>query len=77
MTQKFLDEQIADYEKRLIEAEERLKEFKQRNVGRMPGAGGDYFARLEQARNALQITELQLQELSHRRDNLAGRPGRR
>ena len=45
--QKFLVDQIADYEKRLATDEERLAAFKKQNVGLMPGAQGDYFSRLQ------------------------------
>jgi len=45
--QKFLREQIEEYEQRLREAEARLADFKRRNVGLMPGAQGDYFSRLQ------------------------------
>lgn len=45
--QKFLREQIEEYETRLREAEARLADFKRRNVGLMPGAQGDYFSRLQ------------------------------
>jgi polysaccharide chain length determinant protein (PEP-CTERM system associated) len=44
---KFLQEQIEEYEQRLRESEERLADFKRRNVGLMPGAQGDYFTRLQ------------------------------
>jgi len=45
--QKFLRDQIEDYEQKLREAEARLAEFKRRNVALMPGAQGDYFSRLQ------------------------------
>lgn len=45
--QKFLEKQIAEYEARLHEAEERLAEFKRTNVGLMPGQTGDYYTRLQ------------------------------
>lgn len=45
--QKFLREQIEEYEQRLRESEARLADFKRRNVGLMPGAQGDYFTRLQ------------------------------
>ena len=70
VTKKFLDEQIAEYEKRLIEAEDRLKEFKQRNVGKMPGEGGGYYARLESQRAELKQARLELTEAVRRRDEL-------
>jgi polysaccharide chain length determinant protein (PEP-CTERM system associated) len=47
--QKFLEQQIQDYERRLGEAEQRLSDFKRRNVGLMPGAGTDYFSSLQAA----------------------------
>ena len=47
VAQKFLREQIEEYEQRLREAEDRLADFKRRNVGLMPGAQGDYFSRLQ------------------------------
>lgn len=70
VTKKFLDEQIAEYEKRLIEAEDRLKEFKQRNVGKMPGEGGGYYTRLEAQRAELKQARLELTEAVRRRDEL-------
>jgi polysaccharide chain length determinant protein (PEP-CTERM system associated) len=66
VTQKFLDEQIAEYEKRLLDAEQRLKEFKQRNVGHMPDEGGSYFKQLQAAKQALKAAELELQEAQNR-----------
>jgi polysaccharide chain length determinant protein (PEP-CTERM system associated) len=45
--QQFLREQIAEYEKRLQEAETRLADFKKQNIGKMPDTRGDYFARLQ------------------------------
>jgi len=49
--QKFLVDQVAEYERRLREAEERLAAFKQKNVGLLPGQTGDYYGDL-QAQNA-------------------------
>jgi len=43
---RFLREQIADYDRRLADAENRLAEFKKRNFGLVPGAEGDHFSRL-------------------------------
>lgn len=70
VTQKFLDEQIQEYEKRLVEAEDRLKQFKQRNVGHMPGEGSGYFQALEQARERLKQAKLELQEAQNRGSTL-------
>src|SRR5262249_31364227 len=35
--------EIKDYERRLVESEDRLKEFKRQNVGMMPNEHGDYY----------------------------------
>jgi polysaccharide chain length determinant protein (PEP-CTERM system associated) len=45
--QRFLEEQIKDYESRLRTAENRLAEFKKSNVGLMPTEQGGYFERLQ------------------------------
>ena len=44
--EEFLNEQIQDYEQRLIKSEERLAEFQKKNVGFMPDEKGGYYARL-------------------------------
>jgi polysaccharide chain length determinant protein (PEP-CTERM system associated) len=51
--QRFLESQIAEYEGRLQEAENRLADFKKNNIGKMPGDRGDYFARLQTEMNGL------------------------
>lgn len=71
VTQKFLDEQISEYERKLIEAEERLKEFKRKNLAVMPGTGEDYYASLKSVGMQLQQAKLDLEEAVQRRDELA------
>tara|TARA_R110002110_G_scaffold91264_1_gene237393 strand:- start:51387 stop:52919 length:1533 start_codon:yes stop_codon:yes gene_type:complete len=68
--QDFLDNQIKEYEGRLIEAEARLAAFKQRNVGTLPGESGDYYERLNNANVELSSARLQLSELENRRREL-------
>ncbi|HHQ41835.1 MAG TPA: chain length-determining protein [Chromatiales bacterium] len=67
---KFLEQQIAEYAKRLDEAERRLMEFKRRNVGLLPGQGGDYFSRLEKVQGELEAARLELRQAVNRRDEL-------
>lgn len=68
--QGFLNQQIAESEARLIEAENRLAEFQRTNVDMLPGERGDYYSRLRQARTDLQEARLQLRELENRRTEL-------
>jgi polysaccharide chain length determinant protein (PEP-CTERM system associated) len=68
--QKFLMEQIKEYEGRLFAAEERLKEFKRENARFMPTVGQGYFQTLEAARRALEESRLGLSESRNRRDEL-------
>jgi len=68
--QDFLDDQIAEYEGRLIEAEARLATFKQRYVGALPGEAGGYYERLGQAQQELSAAQLQLREMENRRSEL-------
>ena len=44
--QRFLEEQLTDYGRRLADAENQLAEFKKKNLGLVPGDEGGYFARL-------------------------------
>jgi len=43
---RFIDEQIKGYEQKLTESENRLKEFKLKNLGVTSGGGADYFTRM-------------------------------
>lgn len=65
--QNFIDEQIADYEKRLVAAEDRLARFKQEHVDVLPGNDGGYYARLQEARGQLESARLELREAENRR----------
>lgn len=70
MAQQFLDRQIADYETRLIDAEDRLREFKRRNVDALPDQEANFYARLTAARTNLEAVELSLREANFRRNEL-------
>jgi len=68
---KFIDSQIKEYEQRLIEAENRLKEFKRKNAGLMPGQQGQgYFEQIKAARFQLESAELSLNEAKNLRNEL-------
>jgi polysaccharide chain length determinant protein (PEP-CTERM system associated) len=65
-TRQFIEEQIKDYESRLVAAETRLKEFKRQNLGLMPTDGGGYYARLEAVRRQVSEAALALEEAERR-----------
>lgn len=58
--QQFLESQVQDYEKRLRTAEDRIAEFKSRNVGFMPAEQGGYFAQLQKETEAVDDTRTKL-----------------
>lgn len=64
--EKFLSEQIAEYEKRLIEAERKLSEFKKNKMFLMPSAESNYYARLGAEKQNLETAMLELQQLETR-----------
>jgi polysaccharide chain length determinant protein (PEP-CTERM system associated) len=65
---RFIDEQIEVYEKKLQEAENRLKEFRIRNAGLTPGEGKDYFVRMHETELLLSQARLELREAETARD---------
>lgn len=69
----FLTTQIADYGRRLSASEQRLADFKKRNVGLLPGeqGTGDYFARLQGETEALSLARRNLDLALRKRDALA------
>jgi len=71
VAQRFLRSQLADYETRLFEAEQRLAAFKQQNVGLLPGGSrGDYYTRLEAEMATLQQMQSRQRQLTERRNEL-------
>jgi polysaccharide chain length determinant protein (PEP-CTERM system associated) len=68
--QRFLEKQIQEYEKRLVEAESRLTEFKRRNLDTLPSQSGDAFNRLQRTQAQLEDLQLELKEASIKRNEL-------
>lgn len=68
--QRFIEAQIGTLEERLRASEERLAEFKKKNVGLMPGERGDYYSRLQDATDALDKLRGEQALLETRRDQL-------
>jgi polysaccharide chain length determinant protein (PEP-CTERM system associated) len=69
--QRFVEDQIRDYETRLNEAEQRLADFKKKNVGMVPGdQTNDYFTRLQNEMDAVKKADTQLGIAMTRRNAL-------
>lgn len=67
---KFLDKEIAGYEKKLEEAETRLKEFKLKNLEVQTGDGKDHFSKMTETSALLEQSRLALREAEQSRDAL-------
>jgi polysaccharide chain length determinant protein (PEP-CTERM system associated) len=57
---QFVEQQIKEYERRLVEAEQNLAKFKLENIGFLPKEGGDYYQSLRQANDKLETAQLEL-----------------
>ena len=68
--QQFLEAQIADYEKRLRSAEDRLADFKSRHMGLMPTEQGGYFAQLQKESDTVANVKTKLAQAESRRTAL-------
>jgi polysaccharide chain length determinant protein (PEP-CTERM system associated) len=68
--QRFLKEQIDEYERKLRDAEDRLAEFKKTNIGLMPGDTGDYYQRRQASTEELARLRSQYALAEQRRDEL-------
>ena len=71
VAERFISQQLADYERKLLEAESRLADFKKANVGLMPGTSGDYYQRLDQSMAQLEALRTRYRQVSERRNELA------
>lgn len=68
--QKFLTDNIRDYEDRLRAAEEKLASFKKQNIGLMPTEQGGYFSRLQTDMDAVTALQSKLAIATSRREEL-------
>jgi polysaccharide chain length determinant protein (PEP-CTERM system associated) len=68
--QRFLSQQLGDYERKLREAEDRLADFKKENLGLMPGETGDYYVRRQTIATELTKLRSQFAVVEQRRDEL-------
>jgi len=68
--QYFIDEQLDEYRERLIIAENEIIAFKRRNLELLPGAGPNYFKRMDAAKEALRQAELDLREAENSAESI-------
>ena len=66
--QEFVEQQIREYEAKLVAAELRLAEFKRTHVGMMPGSEQGYYSQLQSAKTNLQQAKLSLKEAEQQRN---------
>lgn len=69
-SQRFIEEQLQQYQQKLTDAENALTEFKRKYIGMMPGQGGDYYAKLAETSALLRQAQLDQQEAVNRRNQL-------
>ncbi|BCX82158.1 hypothetical protein MIT9_P1743 [Methylomarinovum caldicuralii] len=69
--QRFLEQQIREYEHRLRAAEKAIEDFKRKNYGLLPGQGGDLYSGLKAVHEQLEEAKLALQEAVNRRNEIA------
>lgn len=67
---RFIDEQIALYQKKLTDAESALKDFKIRNLQVMPNMAEDYVTMAGNAQKELDLSRLELRQLENSREAL-------
>jgi polysaccharide chain length determinant protein (PEP-CTERM system associated) len=67
---RFIDEQIKGYEKKLEDAENRVKEFKIKNMAFANAAGQDYFSRMNAVQEEVNKQRLELRVAIESRDAL-------
>jgi len=69
--QRFIDEQIKEYAARLDVADRRLRDFKRKNLGKMPGNEGGLFSRMQLSIRKIKEVQGLVSELEKKRDELA------
>lgn len=69
-SQRFIEDQLQQYQQKLTDAETALTEFKRTHIGMMPGEGGGYYAKLAETSALLRQAQLDQQEAVNRRNQL-------
>lgn len=67
---RFIEEQIRGYEQKLTEAENRVKDFRLRNMGVLGDGARDHISKVAEMSGQLQQAQLELREAENARDSL-------
>jgi polysaccharide chain length determinant protein (PEP-CTERM system associated) len=69
--QKFMEQELREYENKLKEAEDRLAAFRKANIGLMPSEQGTFFSQLQRETEEADRLQNELGVALHRRNELA------
>ncbi|MDD4946934.1 MAG: chain length-determining protein [Gallionella sp.] len=69
----FIDQQITEYEEKLVDSENALKEFRRANIGILPSEGTDYTVQMLAIEDNLGKAQLELKEAEQSRDTIKKR----
>ncbi|RLA24080.1 MAG: chain length-determining protein [Gammaproteobacteria bacterium] len=68
--QRFIGQQVKEYENRLLAAEKAREQFKRENYGALPGQGGSHYELLQSYARQLEEAKLAIDEATNRRNEL-------
>jgi polysaccharide chain length determinant protein (PEP-CTERM system associated) len=66
----FINQQLEQYRKKLVESENAIMAFKRRHLGQLPGDGANYYTRLLETQTALSEAELKLKEAENSAESI-------
>lgn len=69
-SQKFIDDQLKNYQEKLLAKEQEMAEFKRRNIANMPASTGGFYGQYTQVSSTLEQTKHELDEASNRKKQL-------
>ncbi len=70
-SQKFIDDQLKNYEDKLLAKEKEMEEFKRRNIANMPGSTGGFYNQYTQVSASLEQAKQELEEATNRKQQLS------
>jgi len=69
-SQKFIDDQLKNYQEKLLAKEQEMAEFKRRNIANMTTSTGGFYAQYTEVSNALEQAKQELEEANNRKKQL-------